>query len=161
MNKPKKTKRKFDQGGVKSHDQLRELLRRPPTQDEYDALRVKLRATEKAEHSLRNVLSGVSKEVHGLRRTLNHEIKLRQDMHNGVQAAKESLAQVRSIHVPWDEPGRLLDKPFCSGCGHEWPCPTIEAIREPEQLVITSLMEMKLELESSLEAQSSTKEHKS
>lgn len=152
MNRPKKTKRKFDDR-QRDADRFMQAISQPPTRDEYERVMLKHRVLAREVVSQRAILDGVNKEIVGLRRTLAHETKLRQDMHTGVQAAKESLVQVRAIHVPWEQKGPLTDEVFCSGCGHNWPCPTLEAIREPEQLVITSLMEMKLELESSLEEQ--------
>lgn len=128
-----------------------EFLYRPPTRDEHNRVKLKLQAAEKELRQMQDVAAGVIKELASVERTLRHEIKLRKDMHAGVQAAKESLDQVRKIHQPFDTTGPLTTKHYCAGCGGEWPCRTLNAIREPELLVITSLQEMKLELETSLQ----------
>jgi len=133
-------------------------MHRDPTRDEYEDLKAKYVAVTRDANMATKLAADLDQENRQLLRSLKHERKLREDMHNGVQAAKESLAQIRQLHIPWDETGPLTTIVFCRGCGHEWPCETLQAIREPEQLVITSLQVMKLELEASVEGRSSTKE---
>lgn len=42
---------------------------------------------------------------------------------------QKRLTRVEALHVPWKTA-------VCSNCGYDWPCPTIEALRQtPDKIV--------------------------
>lgn len=111
----------------------------------------KLDALHRSEHlellALRSANQTLAKDVSELERKLKAREKLTADMHNNHVLMRQSLADIRTMHMPttrYKPDGDPIE--VCSTCGCMWPCNTYSVIAMPEQVAITGLLMIEQDL---------------
>lgn len=77
----------------------------------------------------------LEKTLADMERTTAHEIRMRESMQESHKLIKESFAQLRNMH-------KKDYANMCTECMKPFPCPTIVALKEPTDFVITDLIKM-------------------